>query len=81
MAVLLFVEQKADDRNIHLVMENEMILPCTCEHKMQDEMYGHKMRVHNAVPQPSAPDQWRCTICLTERGANRTEEKKKKSGK
>ena len=32
---------------------------CTCEHKIQDKMYGKKIRVMNKT----ADGKWRCTVC------------------
>jgi hypothetical protein len=40
------------------------ILPCTCESKYQDKVYGEKKRVHNKTQQ-SKPliKSYRCTVC------------------
>lgn len=40
------------------------ILPCTCQHKFQDENYGQNNRVHNPCPGKSATEViYRCTVC------------------
>lgn len=45
-----------------------MILPCTCQHKQQDEMYGKGNRVWNECKRKTSNwARWRCTVCGTER--------------
>lgn len=39
------------------------ILPCSCEHKAQDEMYGPRMRVHNRMKNGT----YKCTVCQAKR--------------
>ncbi len=36
------------------------VLPCTCSHRAQDEMYGKGKRVMNWAKKASG---WRCTVC------------------
>jgi hypothetical protein len=40
-----------------------------CEpHEFQDQRYGYKQRVHNNAPvKGNKPDNFRCTVCRTER--------------
>lgn len=41
-----------------------MILPCTCEHKAQDELHGKGMRVFNwAKNANNKQGGYRCTVC------------------
>ncbi len=42
------------------------VLKCNCKHAYQDELYGHNMRAHNVVPQPSSVE-YRCTVCNSTR--------------
>ena len=42
-----------------------MILPCSCEHRGQDILYGRGNRVHNPCKPKEKTDYWRCTVCLT----------------
>jgi hypothetical protein len=44
-----------------------MIKKCTCEHKDQDSMHGKGMRVHTPINNKTNPNDWRCTICKSER--------------
>jgi len=44
--------------------ERTEILPCTCTHQQQDEMYGKQRRVHNVNTNGEAF----CTVCA---GSNR----------
>ena len=41
------------------------ILPCSCKHEQQDEMYGKGNRVHNNASgkDSKTSDRWRCTVC------------------
>lgn len=55
-----------------------MILSCSCEHKVQDEVWGKGMRVHNPCHPKESIRRWRCTVCLNERYASATAELKKK---
>lgn len=43
-----------------------MILPCTCDHKDQDQLHGKGRRVHNmlASSKQGGVREARCTICL-----------------
>lgn len=47
--------------------EGVRILPCTCDHAFQDELYGHGMRVHNV----SAKAEAACTVCTVNYRINR----------
>jgi hypothetical protein len=46
--------------------EKSKVLPCSCEHEYQDQIYGKKMRLHNAWGGRSFKG-WRCTVCEKER--------------
>lgn len=49
-------------------MENSKILPCTCESKFQDELYGPKRRVHARTKQSDGNCKiYRCCICGKEK--------------
>jgi hypothetical protein len=51
-----------------------MILNCTCKSEYQDEKYGKGRRVHNPMQKsPNGPQEWRCTVCKTERIGPREE--------
>ena len=50
------------------------VLPCTCENKVQDAVYGHGKRVFNLAKQGSIA---RCTVCEREQSIAREETKKK----
>ena len=41
-------------------MDGSKIAHCTCEHKVQDEIYGKQNRVHNWTKKG-----WRCIGCLS----------------
>ena len=45
------------------------VLTCTCVHEFQDQTYGHKKRVHNAMAK-NRIGFFRCTVCGDERKAN-----------
>lgn len=49
-----------------------MILKCKCRHKVQDEMYGSQMRVHNFARKGFSDSKpgWRCTVCGNVKYAN-----------
>jgi hypothetical protein len=39
------------------------IAGCTCEHEVQDELYGVGRRLHNAGKAPAGLVAWICTVC------------------
>ena len=40
-----------------------MILPCSCRHAYQDEIYGRGMRWHNPAKGKDGGKIYRCTVC------------------
>jgi hypothetical protein len=42
------------------------ILPCSCKHDAQDQMYGKGQRVHNPCGAKNK-GQVRCTVCGTKK--------------
>lgn len=47
--------------------EPSKIMPCSCQHQGQDEMYGSGMRLWNQL---GDSDSYRCTVCgNTNKGA------------
>lgn len=46
------------------------IMPCTCEHKSQDTLYGNQMRVFNGKVSKGSQKEWRCTVCNKEKSTN-----------
>lgn len=47
-------------------MQGTIILPCSCQHKDQDEMYGKGMRVHN-ISGKAGSELAYCTVCTPRR--------------
>lgn len=43
------------------------ILPYSCEHAAQDDIYGRGNRLHNRVTK--SENLWHCTVCKKERNA------------
>jgi len=41
------------------------VMPCSCRHVNQDEMYGKGQRLHNGTLKTpgSVVPGWRCTVC------------------
>ena len=54
------------------------ILPCSCSHPYQDEIYGKGNRVHNWARKKEA---WRCTVCGTVKGISTLDKEKVKKAK
>lgn len=45
-------------------MPSTKIFSCSCDHAVQDELYGPSNRVHNEAPKGKAGGLgWRCTVC------------------
>lgn len=42
--------------------DNTKILPCNCESKFQDELYGKGKRLYN-VSQGKKKNEAKCTVC------------------
>ena len=49
--------------------EPSKIMPCSCQHQSQDEIYGKGMRLWNRM---GDSDNYRCTVChnTTKSGAS-----------
>lgn len=50
-------------------MTGTKVLVCTCQHAAQDKRYGKGRRAHNGIGNPTkhGGNDWRCTVCETER--------------
>lgn len=48
-------------------MSRTMILKCSCQSSVQNEMHGSGMRVHNEITDTRTTNNWRCTVCSRER--------------
>ena len=57
----------ATERLIQTQEEDAMILTCNCDHEYQDELYGHKKRVHNPCARSAGVEYARCTVCGTKK--------------
>jgi hypothetical protein len=52
---------------------NAELLRCTCKNDFQDKTYGAGVRVHNPLKTVNGkPQEYRCTVCLKVRTANKT---------
>lgn len=52
-----------------------MIMKCDCINKMQDELHGPGMRVHNKMVTPKTGKQeYRCTVCQSVKAGKSNEE-------
>lgn len=47
-------------------MSKAVVLPCSCDHKYQDEKYGHGNRVHNESAGTKGVVS-KCTVCGAKR--------------
>ena len=49
-----------------------MIIECNCRHKVQDELHGWQLRVHNPMKLATkdSRQRYRCTVCGKEREKN-----------
>lgn len=46
-------------------MDGSKVARCTCEHKVQDTVYGKGNRLHNGTKRG-----WRCTVCKIDKPDN-----------
>lgn len=52
-------------------MDNVKVLPCTCEHDFQDQVYGKQMRLHNVSQKGKNKGLALCSVCGPNRQRNK----------